>query len=184
MTDAPVPTDAGSTNAGPPRETIAGVVGVAFGCLLVLWGLLAPLGWAFARADRALTAPHLPQALRLAWRATVATFLVVLGALTFEQGRIYRDEETLWRDTVAKNPESWLAHNNLGGIYGRRDEPELASHHFRRVVELVPPVQQQLGPHRRLAVLVRRLHQSAPLVVPPARERAVRPHRGGAEGGA
>jgi protein O-mannosyl-transferase len=40
--------------------------------------------------------------------------LLVLGALTFLQARIYADPVTLWRDTVTKNNAAWMAHHNLG----------------------------------------------------------------------
>jgi tetratricopeptide (TPR) repeat protein len=40
-------------------------------------------------------------------------WLAVLGALTARQAAIYKDEATVWRDTVRKNPGSWIAHNNL-----------------------------------------------------------------------
>jgi len=40
--------------------------------------------------------------------------LGVLGWLTWQQGRIYQDRTSLWRDTLAKNPDCWMAHNNLG----------------------------------------------------------------------
>jgi tetratricopeptide (TPR) repeat protein len=40
--------------------------------------------------------------------------LVVLGAMVFEQSRIYENRETLWRDTIEKHPSSWMAHVNLG----------------------------------------------------------------------
>jgi len=64
--------------------------------------------------------------------------LVALGSLTFVQAQIYRDAETLWSDTLRKNPDSWLSHNNLGAIQGVRGETERAREHFRRTLELNP----------------------------------------------
>ena len=43
-----------------------------------------------------------------------AVLLAILGTLTWRQTHIYRDTETLYRATLLRNPESWLAHNNLG----------------------------------------------------------------------
>ena len=46
-------------------------------------------------------------------RMLIATgLLVVLALLTWNQGHIYRDVETLWRDTLAKNPTAWMAHTS------------------------------------------------------------------------
>jgi protein O-mannosyl-transferase len=47
-------------------------------------------------------------------RFALAVLPTVLGVLTWQQTGIYSDIETLWRDTLAKNPRCWLAHNNLG----------------------------------------------------------------------
>lgn len=46
---------------------------------------------------------------------------VPLFALTWRQSGIYVDEESVWRDTIAKNPASWLAYNNLGNLFFRNE---------------------------------------------------------------
>jgi tetratricopeptide (TPR) repeat protein len=51
--------------------------------------------------------------------------LSVFGVLVWKQSTIYRDAETLYRDTISKNPHSWMAHYNLGVFLlnsGRSDE--------------------------------------------------------------
>jgi len=53
--------------------------------------------------------------------------LVGLGALTWQQSRIWRDSETLWSYVVAVEPTAPIGHNNLGFVYlnqGRLDEAE------------------------------------------------------------
>ena len=71
--------------------------------------------------------------------AFAAVPLVTLGALTWEQSGIYRDTETLYRETLVRNPGSWLAHNNLGTslleIPGRRAE---AMAHFEAALRIKP----------------------------------------------
>jgi protein O-mannosyl-transferase len=42
-----------------------------------------------------------------------ASILLLLGVLTWRQGRNYADSETLWRATLASTPTSTIAHNNL-----------------------------------------------------------------------
>jgi tetratricopeptide (TPR) repeat protein len=39
--------------------------------------------------------------------------LLILAALTWNQCRIYRNDESIWVDTLAKNPGSLMAHYNL-----------------------------------------------------------------------
>jgi len=51
--------------------------------------------------------------------------LLVFGVLVWKQSTIYGDAETLYRDTISKNPHSWMAHYNLGVFLvnsGRFDE--------------------------------------------------------------
>jgi tetratricopeptide (TPR) repeat protein len=52
--------------------------------------------------------------------ALLGTLLLAAGVLTFRQSSIYRDVEILYRKTLARNPDSFLAHNNLGLILAAR----------------------------------------------------------------
>lgn len=47
------------------------------------------------------------------FKPACAILLALYTTLSFLQARVYRDEPTLWRDTLAKNPRSWMAWNNL-----------------------------------------------------------------------
>ena len=63
----------------------------------------------------------------------------VLGILTWHQAGDYRDEETLYRATLERNPDAWLAQNNLGNLLlatpGRRAE---AIGHIETALRLNP----------------------------------------------
>ena len=47
-------------------------------------------------------------------RCAGAVILGILAILTWIQAGTYRDMETFYRTTIARNPEAWMAHNNLG----------------------------------------------------------------------
>jgi Flp pilus assembly protein TadD len=64
--------------------------------------------------------------------------LIVLGTLTWRQVPINANVETLWRDTLAKNPDAWMAHNNLAVALQDQGRQEEAVRHFREVVRLAP----------------------------------------------
>jgi Flp pilus assembly protein TadD len=68
--------------------------------------------------------------------ATVA--LLILSGATWRQAYAYQNQETIWRDTAAKNPSAWLAHNILGVICMRTDRLPEAAMHLQRAVELAP----------------------------------------------
>ncbi len=64
--------------------------------------------------------------------------LVVLAVLTLHQTRIYKDRQTLWLDTLEKNPGSFLGHNNLGAFYMQQGRNNLAIEHFQEAVRFKP----------------------------------------------
>ena len=60
----------------------------------------------------------------------VATLLLASAVLTVQRARILARDETLWRDTLAKNPAAWTAHNNLGCILAEQGKMDEAIGHF------------------------------------------------------
>jgi protein O-mannosyl-transferase len=74
-------------------------------------------------------------------RQTLAFGVIVALALSVQSWRqthIYRDLETLWRDTLAKNPESFMPHFNLGNLLLERGDKEQALQQYRRALEIKP----------------------------------------------
>ena len=62
--------------------------------------------------------------------------LLTCGTLTWRQSRVYTNLETLWRDTLSKNPDSWLAHNNLSHVLVTENKLDEAQIHLQRSIEL------------------------------------------------
>jgi protein O-mannosyl-transferase len=72
-------------------------------------------------------------------RPTVYTVLLLtLGLLSWRQSRDYRDIETLWRTTIARNPDCWMAYSNLGSFQSGRSNVDEAIRDFRKALELWP----------------------------------------------
>jgi Flp pilus assembly protein TadD len=67
-----------------------------------------------------------------------AVAVVVLGVLTWRQEAIYRDEETLWRATIATNPDVFIAQNNLGGMLLARGRIDEAEGYIRKAIAIEP----------------------------------------------
>ncbi|MGB7218258.1 MAG: tetratricopeptide repeat protein [Vicinamibacterales bacterium] len=71
--------------------------------------------------------------------AASALVLLVLGIATAAHAGAFRDPRTLWTDTLAKNPESWMAHNNLGLLLKDEDgNAERAIGHYLEALRLNP----------------------------------------------
>lgn len=73
----------------------------------------------------------------LAARRLVAGVLViVLAALTWRQAAVYKSEESVWRDTMAKNPQCWLAYNEFGMLLERNGQHDEAIKSYQRSFEI------------------------------------------------
>ncbi len=71
------------------------------------------------------------------WTAA-ASLCLVLGILTWKQGEIYRNQETLWKDTLRKNPECWMARENLGVYYAGQGRLDDAMANYLEALRLRP----------------------------------------------
>ncbi|HEY1792562.1 MAG TPA: tetratricopeptide repeat protein [Opitutaceae bacterium] len=112
-------------------------------------GIIVPAAWAMDRLAQAGRLGPLSRA------ACAAAVLGTLGALTFRQARDYSGSETLYRAAIARNPEAWLAHFNLGVILGPSPgHLKEAIHEYQETVRLKP---DHWKAHNNLGVALGRL---------------------------
>jgi tetratricopeptide (TPR) repeat protein len=95
-----------------------------------------------ARADRYTYLPHIGLYIMLAWSAEklmaglafrrwawaagVAVLIPALVLTTAAQTRNWKDNEALWASAIAANPETAIAHNNLGYVFQSKANENLA----------------------------------------------------------
>jgi tetratricopeptide (TPR) repeat protein len=106
----------------------------AYVSLLAVIGLA--VAWFETATMRKLAAPVL-----------VAVSLLLAG-LAREHAKAFRDEETLWAHTVARNPGAWSAHYNLGVKQAERGDTTAARRSYETAVRLAPeyaPAHNNLG---------------------------------------
>jgi tetratricopeptide (TPR) repeat protein len=95
---------------------------------------------------------------QLATLGLVSLLLVPLAALTWRQSSIYRNEITLWTDTILKNRDSWMAYNNLGLFYYRQGDLGRALPLFQKSVQIKP---DNAEAHYNLALVLRGIGMEA-----------------------
>ncbi|MCE0499421.1 MAG: tetratricopeptide repeat protein [Methylacidiphilales bacterium] len=67
-----------------------------------------------------------------------AALLLILGAMSWHRSWAYESQETLCTDTLAKNPDSWVAHNSLGVALSEKGRVDEAMAQFQRALEINP----------------------------------------------
>lgn len=100
-----------------------------------------------------------------------AVVLLAFAGLTLYYTPRYESAETLWRDTIARNPDCWMAHNNLGELLferglaaetkGRSGDVgqlyKLAEGHYRETVRIKP---EEAGHHYNLGKALWKLNRN------------------------
>lgn len=67
-----------------------------------------------------------------------ALLLLILGSLTRQQCHIYQNPESLWNDTLKKNPRSWMALTNLGRLLAQQGKIAEAEAHYQAALAINP----------------------------------------------
>lgn len=72
--------------------------------------------------------------------AIIVVFILIglLSLQTWRQCHIYKDSETLWRDTISKNPDAYLAHLNLGVLLAHQGNFKEAMRHYSEALRIKP----------------------------------------------
>ncbi len=74
------------------------------------------------------------------WTANLMPFAAVLAlaSLTWRQSSLFQDAMTLYQTTLEKNPDCWMAHNNLGLILEDMGRGQDAVDHYKKSALLNP----------------------------------------------
>jgi tetratricopeptide (TPR) repeat protein len=95
-------------------------------------GPLALIGTGLARFSSRL--PKRP----LLHASLCAELLLVLAFTSWERTWAYENPETLWTDTLAKNPNCWVGDNNLGLVFLQKGQIDEAVEKFQHALEINP----------------------------------------------
>ena len=74
-------------------------------------------------------------------RLKVSIGFLLLGFLTFStfhRAEIFQKNFSIWEDTLKKNPNAWMAHNNIGIELGRQGKLDEAIKHYKETLRLNP----------------------------------------------
>lgn len=129
------------------RRWPGGVAGAAFFALLAPSSSVVPLVTQTI-AEHRMYLPLAPllvlMVLGVHWLAPrwsplfFVSLSLALGVVTVRRNADYRSVESIWTDTVAKQPANPRAHVNLGKLRLAQDQPDAAIAHYREALRLRP----------------------------------------------
>lgn len=114
--------------------------------------LIAPLALAGAALVSWLPSAHA--------KPLGAALILTLAVFTCHRAKVFSTEESLWRDTLAKNPAAAGAHNDLGIILAKRGNLSEASAHFEAALQSVPDDPTALSNLGKVLVMQGRLPEA------------------------
>ena len=116
---------------------------------------------AFAAAGVMWLGERWHQPARLVELGAAVTLGLPLAIVAFNHSREFADAETLYRATLARNPDCWLAHNNLAGVLILRPthQEDEALVHLRTALRLAPDYAEA---HNNLGVVLQRRGELEP----------------------
>ncbi|HET9440716.1 MAG TPA: tetratricopeptide repeat protein [Longimicrobiales bacterium] len=95
---------------------------------------------ALLAAGCALLLQHLKLNSTFARSAAAAVILLPMSFMTLRASRHYASAERLYTATLERNPDAWLAHNNLGLLLANQGRLGEARTHFMQAVRLNPRI--------------------------------------------
>jgi protein O-mannosyl-transferase len=94
---------------------------------------------------------------RLAAKLFPGFLLSVLFLLSWRQSGMYADAATLYRTTIERNPDCWMAHYNLGILLAEEGRSEEAKDHYLKALAQNP---QHAKAHINLGILLAKTGQT------------------------
>jgi tetratricopeptide (TPR) repeat protein len=67
-----------------------------------------------------------------------AGLLLILGMASWQRTWVYQSQETLWTDTLAKNPNTWFGRSNLGVVLFQKGQVDEAVAQYQKALEINP----------------------------------------------
>jgi tetratricopeptide (TPR) repeat protein len=85
-----------------------------------------------------------------------ASLMLALGCATWSRTHVYANSEALWRDVIAKNPNAWSAHVNLGNAFLEVGKVQDAAVQYEEALKIEPFLAE---PHNNLGTILIRSGQ-------------------------
>ncbi len=73
---------------------------------------------------------------RVPVRVAELVLSLILVVLSWQQAGMYTDIETLWKMTITRNPDCWMAYSNLGALWVQRHDTDAAVSILRKALAL------------------------------------------------